>query len=85
MRVRKRTEITIETDRVLIIRRRRSVRVWCQECGSQTDMVDLREAEALSGLSGRVLRDRAEAGRCHVLQGHDGASLVCLESLLKSM
>jgi len=75
----------IETDQILIIRRRRSVRFWCQECGSQVDMVDLGEAEALTGVSERRLRDRAEAGKCHVHQGQDGVSLVCLESLLKSM
>jgi hypothetical protein len=85
MRVRKRTEITIETDRVLIIRRRRVVRVWCQECRSQADMVDLREAEGLTGLSRRALSEGAEARKWHMCQGQDGASLVCLESLLKAM
>jgi hypothetical protein len=85
MKTHNRTEITIETDRVLMIRRRRSVRFWCEECGSQVDMLDMGQAEALTGLSRQVLRDRAAAGSCHVHRRADGASLVCLESLLKSM
>jgi len=39
MTAHEKTEITIETDQILIIRRRRSVRFWCQECGSPVDMV----------------------------------------------
>jgi len=85
MTAHKRTEITIETDQILIIRRRRALLVWCQQCGSQVDMVDLGEAEALTGVSGRVLRGCAEAGKWHVQEGQNGGPLVCLESLLKSM
>jgi hypothetical protein len=85
MLVHKRTEVTVETDRVLIIRRRRALRAWCQECGCEVDMVDLREAGALPGMSERGLRDGAEAHRWHVYEGQDGIGLVCLESLLKSM
>ena len=41
----RRTEITVETDRVLIIRKSNSTRVWCAECGREVDMVDLDLAE----------------------------------------
>lgn len=85
MPVHKRTEITVETDRVLIIRRRRTLRAWCQECGRDVDMVDLGEAGTLTGMSGRGLRDDAEDSGWHVYEGQDGIGLVCLESLLKSL
>ena len=42
----RRIAITIETNRVVIIRRRRVTRVWCPECGCEVDMVGLGEAEA---------------------------------------
>lgn len=81
----KRTEITVEVDRVLIIRRRRSIRGWCAECSGEVDLVGEVEAEALTGMSGQTLRDHAQTCGWHVLEGEDGTGLVCLQSLLKSM
>lgn len=80
MAVHKRTEITIETDRVLIIRRRRILRAWCEECGHEVEMVDPREAEAIAAVRGLPLRDCAQ---WHVAQSHEGTGLICLDSLLK--
>ena len=57
MTVHRRTEITVETERVLIIRQHRSVRAWCQECGCQVDTVSLEEAEALT----EVLEQQCES------------------------
>ena len=78
----KRTEITVETDKVLIIRRPRSIRAWCAECGRDVDMVGREEAEALKGISATVLRDCVTGW--HISQTKDGNRLVCLKSLLKS-
>jgi hypothetical protein len=80
MAVHKRTEITIETDRVLIIRRRRILRAWCPECGHEVEMVDPREAEAITAVRGLPLRDCAQ---WHVAQSQEGTGLICLDSLLK--
>ena len=79
-----RVEITIETERLLIIRRRRTFRAWCQECGCEVDMVGVGEAEVPAGIAGPTLRDGAEARGWHIAQGRDGMELVCLVSLLKS-
>ena len=84
MTAHKRTEITVETDRVLIIRRRRSIRAWCQECGCEVDMVGLVEAQALVGMAGQALLDYAPARGWHVSEGQGKARLFCLESLLKA-
>jgi hypothetical protein len=48
---RKRTEITVETDRLLIVRRRRTVRFWCRECGREVVAVSAEAAETLIGMS----------------------------------
>jgi hypothetical protein len=82
---RKRTEITIETDQILIIRRRRVMRAWCPECGGEVEMVGLEEAEAVTRLTRQALSDCAKAPRWHVAESPDGVGLICLESLLKSM
>jgi len=80
----KRIEITVETDRTVIIRRRRSIRAWCPECGCEVDMVGREQVEVLTGMSGRVLRDSALAQGWHVAENQDGTLLICLESLLKA-
>jgi hypothetical protein len=81
----KRTEITVETDRILIIRRRRVIRGWCQECGAEVDLVTLQDAGAIAKMSLAALQDRPQAQALHFCQGLDGAPLICLESLLKSL
>ena len=82
---RKRTEITIETDRLLIIRRRRTVRFWCRQCRREVDMIDLREAEALTGTPQAVLScGRGDRG-WHWSQAEDGSPLLCLESVRRSL
>lgn len=81
----RKTEITIETQRVVTIRRRRVPRAWCAECGGDVDMVNLVEVQALTELQHPVLRDSAEAQKWHFCVGPDGTTLVCLESLLKSL
>ncbi|HET6181703.1 MAG TPA: hypothetical protein VFE61_32590 [Candidatus Sulfotelmatobacter sp.] len=79
---RKRTEITIETDMIVTIRRRRSTRVWCRECGCAVDAVGLEEAGFLRGVTHPKPSD-AVAANWHVCEGWDGQLLICLESLLK--
>jgi hypothetical protein len=82
--VQKRTEITIETDQVVVIRRRqRSVRSWCQECRCEVEMIDLKEAEALTGTTQAMLCCGGGDRGWHWSQAEDGSRLLCLESLLK--
>jgi hypothetical protein len=80
----RRTEITIETDRVLIIGRRHSTRAWCPECGRDVYVV---QAQMLtSGTQPRLLKgDSTGPQPWHSFEGPDGKLLVCLESLLKAM
>ncbi len=84
MTAHRRIEITVETDRVLIIRRRPLVRAWCKECGAEVEMVSLEEAEALSEVTRPELCESAQAHRWHLSQNQEETCLVCLESLRKS-
>ncbi|HEY6765258.1 MAG TPA: hypothetical protein VI386_10820 [Candidatus Sulfotelmatobacter sp.] len=85
MAAHKRTEITIETKQVFVMRRHRSLRVWCPDCGCDADMVSQAEAQALTGLTQLPLRDGAQNGRWHVSESQGGEPLVCLDSLLESL
>jgi hypothetical protein len=80
----KRTQITIETDQVLIIRRRGCVRQWCRECGRETDMVSLSQAGLVTGVAQPLLLECARTERWHLTEAVAGAPLVCLDSLLKA-
>lgn len=84
MTPRKRTQITIETERVVTIRRRRSMRAFCPECGCEVDMVTPEELGVLMGTTGLALSDGVEAHGWHVSEGPNGTALICLESLRKS-
>src|SRR5215831_6075352 len=76
----KKTRITMETEQVLVIRRRGCARRWCKECAREVDMVSFAEAGALTGLAERQLCECARSEKWHVAA--DGSQLICLESLL---
>jgi len=85
----KRTEITMETDRIFIIRRAHSTRGWCSECGREVDMVRVTEAEVLRGKAQLfsthpMLPGCRDSRGLHWSLASDGSPLVCLESVLQS-
>ena len=82
MTAHRRIQVTIQSDRVVTIRRRA---LSCPECGGDVDVVDLAQAEALMGKSPPQLREDADAKRWHCLEGPGGKVLICLESLLKAL
>jgi len=85
MTVHRRTEITVETERVLIIRQRRSVRAWCAQCGREVEMVTLGEAETLTKASGQESWKSAQAQGWHCCEDQEGSRLVCLGSLWRDL
>ena len=86
----KRTEVTVETDRVWIIRKSHATRGWCAECCREVDMVGLNEAAVLLGkgappLTPNPMLPGCEDGRgWHWFQAPDGSLLLCLDSVLRS-
>ena len=81
--VSKSKEITVETERLLIIRRRyQAVEEWCTGCGEMALMIRPDQAAAVSGKTLRAIFSEIEIGRLHFRESHDGLVLVCLTSLL---
>jgi hypothetical protein len=76
-------EITVQTDPVLIIRRR-SRRVWCQKSGREVNAIAVQEATSLAGAGQLALPADPESEAWHLCAGNDGQTLICLESLLKA-
>ena len=74
----KRTEqITVETDQVVIIRRQRVTRAWCDDCHDHADFIPLEEINRVidagtTSVDGRSL---------HLVKAPDGSTVVCSRSL----
>ena len=82
MRTRKRTEITIETDRIFVLSRRKVfVVAWCHECGQRTTMITVDEAAAIAGVSSRTIYRWVESERLHFAETSEGCLLICRESI----
>ena len=83
MTPKKETEITVETERILVIRRRyRAIEVWCDSCGEQVVMIRPDQAAAVSGQSLRAIFGDIERATLHFMEQADGMLLICLPSLL---
>ena len=81
--VSKSREITVETERLLIIRRRyQAVEEWCDGCGELALMIRPDQAAAVTGHTLRAIFIDIENGRLHFRESPDGLVLVCLNSLL---
>ncbi len=77
----KRMQITIETHRVFIIRRHPSTRLWCQKCRRETEVLNLGDVQAITGIPHQILLDAAGTQGWHVSQDRDGSTLICLETM----
>ena len=81
-----RTEITIKTDRILVIRRsRRSLPVWCDECAEPSRMLTTEEAARVSGIAMRTICLLVATDKVHFKEIADGLLLICTKSLLKEI
>ena len=81
----RRTEITIETHRVLRISKRNGFTDgWCEQCNDQVWMVTPEEAAALGGVPTRLIYQWIEARRLHLIERPD-VLLVCFKSLEASV
>jgi hypothetical protein len=75
-------EITVETERLMVIhRRRRALQARCARCASQVEMVTHAEAALLAGLSPSAVRHLAKTGAIHCGLTAEGEEVVCLKSL----
>jgi excisionase family DNA binding protein len=82
VRTRKRTQITIETERIFVLSRRKVfVVAWCHECGQRTTMITVDEAAAIAAVSSRTIYRWVDSERLHFAETSEGRLLICRESL----
>jgi hypothetical protein len=80
---RKMTQVTVETDRIQIIRRFCTSRNWCPECAREVEVVGVDEASSLTGMTQPELRACGGTSRWHFSVSAEGSPLICLDSLMK--
>jgi len=81
----KRTKITIETDSLLVHRRRTSLRAWCSQCGAEVETIPLNDAGVVSNLPPAGVQAWMESAGLHHITTADRAVLICLDSMLKQL
>ncbi len=83
MRIKLRTEITVETEQVWIIKQpSQAAPAWCSHGAATTWMVSLRQAALISEQSLPTIRRHVEDGRLHCTETEEGQLLICLNSLM---
>jgi excisionase family DNA binding protein len=80
----KRTEITIETERILLISRRNgNCFLWCERCGQTFPMLTVEEAAAVLRVSRDELLRKLEDRQLHCVQTPAGFIRICPNSLMR--
>lgn len=79
--MKKRTEITIEIDRVRLVNSRKSPAIWCDPCAALVRMLTVDEAAAVAGESSRAVYRRVETGELHFAETPEGRLFICLNSI----
>jgi len=82
-RIRRRTEITVETEEILVRHAPQIAKRWCPECATEVSVATPEVASAI--MSGPVSRitQGIQAGHVHSAETPDGHRLVCMRSLLQ--
>ena len=78
--MRTRTEITLETDRWVVIRTPKKKRWWCSTCARDVEMMSLDEATLLAEVNSRTIFQWAESGAVHSSETAEGLLLICPNS-----
>jgi len=79
---RTRTEVSIETSEILIIRQNRTfVRTWCDDCEREVSMLPIQEAASLTGHDLKAIHLMMENQHIHFCYLKLGTPSICLRSL----
>ena len=76
--------ITIETERLLVIRHGVTMRNWCEQCASEVEMIPLANAAELGQVSAGTIQHLLDRQRLHLSKA-GGPVWICLNSLLKEV
>ena len=78
--MRTRTEITVETDRLIVVKRHKRSG-WCTVCSRQVEMLSVDDAALFAHVNSRTIFHWAESGAVHSTETPEGLLLICSYSL----
>ena len=78
--MRTRTEIMVETDRWIVVNRRRRTG-WCNDCSTQVEMFNIDDAAIFAQVNSRAIFRWTEAGVLHSSETPEGLLLICATDL----
>ena len=81
MKTTKKTQITIESERLLVLTHGSSFYGPCPACGDEVRMVTVAEAATLAKVSWRAIYRAVEADEVHFLETAAGGLFICCKSL----
>lgn len=82
--MKRRTEIIIETERLVVMARhlgKRRELQWCVSCDEGVDMLTTDQSAIVAHVSSRTIFRWAETGRVHGAETAEGLLLICPNSL----
>ena len=81
--MKRRTEITIKTDRLIIVSRNpcADTTAWCENCGVWIKMLTLDEAAAIFRVSPQMICHLVDSQQIHFKETPTGRLLICPNSL----
>lgn len=82
-RIRKRTEITVETEEILVRHAPQITKCWCAECGAEVSVATPEVASVIANLPAATITQGIASGQVHATQAADGRRSVCLSSLFR--
>jgi hypothetical protein len=74
-----RTEITVETDRWVVVKRHRTT-AWCEACSRHVEMLNVDDAAIFAKVNSRTIFHWAESGVVHSSETAEGLLLICPHS-----
>jgi len=78
--MKRRREITVETERI-VIRGELHQLIWCERCTASTPTVTAEQAAMLIGEEAERIHRKAECGQVHATRTSNGVLMICLKSL----
>lgn len=82
MATKRRTEIIVETERVIVVPQAPApLHLWCQNCSMRVEMVTPEQAATLLQVTPRVVYRWVEAQLLHFIEEPDGRVLICRNAL----
>jgi hypothetical protein len=82
MATKRRTEIIVETERLIVIpHATMPAQMWCHHCSARVEMVTPEQAATLLQVTPRVVYRWVEAQLLHFIEEPDGRVLICRNSL----